>query len=491
MLRTLRVRLTLLYLGFSLVFVLIIGAGLYFFLARYFQTTTDRALQFRLVQRLDFLGLPIPGDLAEVRFVWLGEDEERSRPYLPFTPLPAILPPGERTPGPGEQENEPPETDEEEIEDQWPTPAPTLTGREGYGPTGFRGESGDVLQDYDGELSSIFFMQLDPEGNLIAGDDSSPAPIEPVLDSATSLSPGSFRFLTTQDASGEKYRLLTFALPQGAPAGYFQFGRPIADQNRLMREYLMGLLIIGGISLMLMAWGSWVVAGRSIQPVQVALEKQQGFVANASHELRTPLTLIRGTAELAVKGTRDKEVKTALGEIIQDTDYMSGMVEDLLLLSRIDSSALQFNLEPVDLFDVLVEMEGKAGSLCDKRNIQLINKGDHLIVLADPQRLRQVLWILVDNAMEYTGENGEILLETLAKDDQAKLSVCDSGRGIPDEHLPHVFERFYRADDRGSREGAGLGLSLARSLVEGMGGRIDLRSKERKGTRVIITLERA
>jgi signal transduction histidine kinase len=490
MLRSLRVRLTLLYLGFSFVFILVIGAGLYFFLARYFQTTTDRALQFRLVQQLDFLGLPVPADLAEVRFIWLGEDDDNRNLFALFTPLPAIPPLGERTPVPGEKDNERLETDEDENEENRPTQVPTLTGREGFGSNGIGGESGEVLQDYDGELSSIFFMQVDPEGKLIAGDDSLPAPIDPVLDSAF-LPPGAYNLFTTRDDSGNQYRLLTFALPPGAPAGYFQFGRPIADQNRLMREYLMGLMIIGGISLLLMAWGSWVVAGRSIQPVQLALERQQGFVANASHELRTPLTLIRGTAELAVKGTRDKETKTALGEIIRDTDYMTGMVEDLLLLSRIDSGALKFNREPVDLFEVLAEIEEKAAGLCEKRKIHLINKAEPLLAVADSQRLRQVLWILIDNAMEYTEENGEILLETLAKGDQVKLSVCDSGRGIPDEHIPHVFERFYRADDRGSREGAGLGLSLARSLIEGMGGRIDLRSKEGKGTRVIITLERA
>ncbi len=490
MLRSLRVRLTLLYLGFSFVFILVIGAGLYFFLARYFQTTTDRALQFRLVQQLDFLGLPVPGDLAEVRFIWLGEDDDKRKSFLLFTPLPAIPPLEERTPVPGEQGFERLETDEDEDEEYRPTQVPTLSGREGFGSTGIRGESGEVLQVYDGELSSIFFMQVDPEGKLISGDDSFPAPIDPVLDS-TILPPGAYRLFTTRDSSGNQYRLLTFALPPGAPAGYFQFGRPIADQNRLMREYLMGLMIIGGISLLLMAWGSWVVAGRSIKPVQLALERQQGFVANASHELRTPLTLIRGTAELAVKGTRDKEAKTALGEIIRDTDYMTGMVEDLLLLSRIDSGVLKFNLEPVDLFVILAEIEEKATGLCDKRKIHLINKAAPLQVVADPQRLMQVLWILLDNAMEYTEENGEILLETLVKGDQAKLSVCDSGRGIPEEHIPHVFERFYRAEDRGSREGAGLGLSLARSLIEGMGGRIDLRSKEGKGTRVIITLEHA
>ena len=273
-------------------------------------------------------------------------------------------------------------------------------------------------------------MQVDPDGKLIAGDDSFPAPIEPVLDSAF-LPPGAYNLFTTRDASGNQYRLLTFALPPGAPAGYFQFGRPIADQNRLMREYLMGLMIIGGISLLLMAWGSWVVAGRSIQPVQLALERQQGFVANASHELRTPLTLIRGTAELAVKGTRDKEAKTALAEIIRDTDYMTGMVEDLLLLSRIDSGALKFNREPVDLFEVLAEIEEKAAGLCEKRKIHLINKGEPLLAVADSQRLRQVLWILMDNAMEYTEENGEILLETLAKGRSGQAERVRFRKGYP------------------------------------------------------------
>ena len=227
-----------------------------------------------------------------------------------------------------------------------PTPVATLSGREGFGNTGYRGEAGEILHDYDGELSSIFFMQVDPEGNLIGSDSVVPPPIQPIIDPENIPSSERYSFLTVSDSAGNMIRLLTFTLPQGAPARYFQFGRPIADQMRLLREYLMGLLILSGISLALMAWGSWVVAGRSIHPVQQALERQQEFVANASHELRTPLTLIRGTAELAERDTRDRKMKTALGEIVQDTDYMSGMVEDLLLLSRIDSGALKFNREP-------------------------------------------------------------------------------------------------------------------------------------------------
>jgi signal transduction histidine kinase len=240
-----------------------------------------------------------------------------------------------------------------------------------------------------------------------------------------------------------------------------------------------------------MAWGSWVVAGRSIHPVQEAMERQQEFVANASHELRTPLTLIRGTAELAVRDARDRKMKTALGEIVQDTDYMSGMVEDLLLLSRIDSGALKFNREPFAVQEVLEEIEIKAKKLLEGKGIRLSTQSESLTALGDGQRMRQVLWILVDNAAEHNSTNGEILLKAEMVGKNVKVSVCDNGRGIPEEHIRQVFDRFYQADDRADRKGAGLGLSLAKALVEGMGGRIELKSKVGKGTRVNIYLDRA
>ena len=491
MLRNLRVRLTLLYLGFSFLFVLIIGAGLYFFLVRYFQTTTDRALEFRLVQQLEFLGLPVPANLAEIRFVWLGEGGDHQKSFQLFTPLPSIQPQGDRTPVPDREEFGEYEPEENENEESRPTPAPTLSGSEGFGSTGFRGESGEVLHDYDGELSSIFFMQVDPQGGLIEGEGVVQPPIKPVISSDLVLSPGSFRLSTVRDDSGNQYRLLTFALPAGAPARYFQFGRPIADQTRLMQEYLMGLLLLGGISLLLMAWGSWVVAGRSIRPVQFAMERQQEFVANASHELRTPLTLIRGTAELAALGTRDKEARIALKEIIQDTDYMSGMVEDLLLLSRIDSGNLVFDREFVNLEEVLAEVKEKSMRMLAEKGIQVDLHTEPLQAMADDQRLRQVLWILIDNAAHFTPKGGKIALETKRGSEFAVISVSDTGSGIPEEHIDRVFDRFYQAGSRSGQNGAGLGLSLAKTLVEGMRGRIEITSSLGKGTRVNVFLPMA
>lgn len=492
MLKNLRVRLTLLYSGFSFLFVLIIGAGLYFFLVQYFQTTTDRALEYRLVQQLEFLGLPVPKDLAEVRFVWLGDTGDQHESFQIFTPLPAIKPNPERTPFPQGEENDEQGSDDDENNEIQSTPAPTLTGEEGYGSTGYQGESGEVLHDYDGELSSIFFMQVDPQGKLIESGQNVKPPISPAIGKDKPQTPGSYSLGTVRDASGREYRLLTFVLPAGAPAGYFQFGRPVADQSRLMREFLMGLLILGGISLVLMAWGSWVVAGRSIRPVQLAVERQQEFVANASHELRTPLTLIRGTAELASLGTHEKEAKTALKEIIQDTDYMSGMVDDLLMLSRIDSGVLKFNREGIALDTLLEEMREKATRMLTEKHVQVDARSEAVQAMADGQRLRQVLWILIDNAARHTPESGLIRLMARVDGDHAAITVQDNGSGIEAEHLERVFDRFYQAPGSSSgQNGAGLGLSLAKALVEGMGGKIGIKSATGEGTTVEIRLERA
>jgi hypothetical protein len=229
MLNNLRIRLTLIYLGFSFLFVIIIGLGLYLFLTRYFQTTTDRALQYRLVQQLEFLGLPVPPDLAAVKFVWYGNGESTNQPFTIFTPLPTIQSQSIRTPQPGENATEH-DSDEDDSGNSsvFPTPAATLSGREGYGSTGHPGEPGEILHDYDGELSSIFFMQVDPEGNLIGADSLVRPPIQPVINPENSPQPGGYTFLTMTDSAGNQIRLLTFTLPQGAPARYFQFGRPIA-----------------------------------------------------------------------------------------------------------------------------------------------------------------------------------------------------------------------------------------------------------------------
>jgi two-component system, OmpR family, sensor histidine kinase CiaH len=167
------------------------------------------------------------------------------------------------------------------------------------------------------------------------------------------------------------------------------------------------------------------------------------------------------------------------------------MVEDLLLLSRIDSGTLQFTCEPVEAQPILKEIGEKAKKLLDGKNIEIRVQSEPISVNADGPRLRQVLWILIDNASQYTGKKGVIELDAKAEGKSGRIMVSDNGSGIPDEHIGRVFDRFYQAQDLPGKHGAGLGLSLARSLVEGMGGRIELVSKVGEGTRVSIILERS
>jgi signal transduction histidine kinase len=250
------------------------------------------------------------------------------------------------------------------------------------------------------------------------------------------------------------------------------------------------LLGLGGISLILLALGGWLLSGRSIRPAEKAFEQQQAFVANASHELRTPLTLMRASAELALKGSRDGKTRSLLSDVLQDADYMTQMVADLLLLSRLDNRNLKLKQNRVDLHPLFVEIERKADRLAAEKQIKFNVEKPELVILGDEQHLQQVIWILIDNALQYTPAGGKINLFTEDLGRQARITVSDNGQGIPAEHLQYVFERFYKAGSGESR-GAGLGLSLAKALVEGMGGKIELRSQPDLGTQAIVILVKA
>jgi signal transduction histidine kinase len=236
---------------------------------------------------------------------------------------------------------------------------------------------------------------------------------------------------------------------------------------------------------------SWLIAGRSIGPAQKAFDQQQTFVANASHELRTPLTLIRASAEMAEHKSIRPSTKALLKDVVSDADYMSKLVEDLLLLSRIDSHKLTFERKPVHLDELFADIQRQAVIIAEPKGISVSADGKKLTILADDNRLKQLLWILVDNSMQHTPIGGSIRLEAEAIGKSVEISLCDTGAGIPSKHLPRVFERFYKAhrEDQFDRT-AGLGLSIAAGLVEGMHGRITIKSEMGKGTRVKIILEK-
>jgi signal transduction histidine kinase len=238
-----------------------------------------------------------------------------------------------------------------------------------------------------------------------------------------------------------------------------------------------------------LALASWMLAGRSIKPAQRAWDQQQQFISNASHELRTPLTLMRANADYALRSSSTDEREKSLHDIVGEVDYMNRLVEDLLLLSRLDAHRLTLANEPVVLEELLNETARQVEKLAATKSVSLNVESTAGTVRGDRVRLRQVLLILLDNALRFTPSGGTIRMASKVNNREVVITVADSGPGIPPEHLPHIFDRFYQVPGQtGDERGNGLGLSIAKGLVEAHHGKIGITSQPGKGTSVRIVL---
>ncbi len=458
MLNRLRRQLTGLYFLAALALLLIIGGGTYSLLHYYFQSTTDLALQHRMAHEFRLLGAPLPAELAAADSAW----------YVGRPPNPRSL----------------------------PTPVANSTEGDGFGAGFPLHDNFDAEATFNGELAAIYTLTLNTDGVQLVVPGASNAPLpDPDGQAAAAAWASGYDWRTVRLSSGERVRLLTYRLSGVDGSVLVQMGRPLADQDRILNRLLVGLLTLGGLSAIGLSAASWFLAGRTLGPAQQAMERQQAFVSNASHELRAPLTLIRASAEVAQRTgpAGDDEWQTLIGDVLQESDHMSRLVEDLLLLSRLDSGRIELAHVPVALADLLEDVGRQVGRVAAAHGVELTRGETAGRAWGDPVRLRQVLLILLDNALQHTPSGGGIQLSASAQGRQVRIVVADTGHGIPPEHLPHVFERFYRVDStrNGNNAGAGLGLAIAKSLVEAQHGRIWLESDIAGGTKAIITLPAA
>ena len=219
-----------------------------------------------------------------------------------------------------------------------------------------------------------------------------------------------------------------------------------------------------------------------IQRVQTSLEEQQRFLADTSHELRSPLTVIRANLGFLWRDTDPDTRAECLREAETEAARMSRLVTDLLLLGQSTSDAL-LRRAPLELGGLLHEVADRARAQSPDRSVE-VRVGSQLTAHADADRVRQLLWNLVENALRYTPAGGAVRL-SLSRDEQcAHLSVADEGPGIATEHLPHIFDRFYRVDPARSRAtgGSGLGLAIVRHIAEAHGGRVSVESEPGRGS---------
>ena len=343
---------------------------------------------------------------------------------------------------------------------------------------------------------------------------------------------------TVMSKDEQEVRLYSRTLTvQGKPLAVIQVGESLAHLHTLLHRLVAALLAVGSIVLLISALGSYWLAGRSFAPIKRLVEtarkikagdlhqrvpvpvvrdevqylavtlnemlesldqsfaRQRRFVADASHELRTPVAVIRNKASVALLDTPTLlEATSALQEIRSETERLSLLLTDLLTLARGDEGQARFEREVVD-FDRLVEtVAATTEVLSAERNIQLTVQTPHPVtVVGDEARLIQVVMNLLDNAIHYTPSGGRVCILVEQTKSEVCLQIRDTGIGIAHEHLPHIFERFYRVDSARSRTesgNSGLGLSIVEWVVHAHNGSISVESAVGHGSCFTVRLPR-
>ena len=233
------------------------------------------------------------------------------------------------------------------------------------------------------------------------------------------------------------------------------------------------------------------VINTMLDRIERSYNSQKQFVSDASHELRTPIAVIQGYIRMLKRwGKDDKTVlEEAITAIDQEASGMKELVESLLFLARHDKKTLLMEMETFDPVDVVAELHREA-AMVTPENTFLFSPADHCLIEADRGMMKQVMRILLDNAVKYTPKGGTITMGVRREPHGCTLIMSDNGAGIPREELPKIFERFYRSDSARKAEssGHGLGLSIARIIVIAHGGKLQVRSKVGVGTTFSITL---
>jgi signal transduction histidine kinase len=233
-----------------------------------------------------------------------------------------------------------------------------------------------------------------------------------------------------------------------------------------------------------------------MRPARESFERQRAFIADASHELKTPLTLIRADAEVVLyRGTLNEDDRKLVEHALAETERMGAILSDLLLVARLDAGKLEVSDKPFDLTAILSEEAERFGVRAAAKEIRLeVQVPGELPARGDPKRTGQRLAVLLDNAVRFAPPGGNIAVTDRLHDRWVETSVTDTGPGISPEHLPRLFDRFYRAEisrTRGKGGGIGLGLAIARDLARAQGGDLMAESAEDRGATFRLRLPRA
>jgi len=289
------------------------------------------------------------------------------------------------------------------------------------------------------------------------------------------------------------YRVMTVTLTRNAlpdsleSASVLQVIQNIEPERNMLNSLLMVLLVGGVVGVGVSLLVGYFLAQKALVPIVTAWHKQQTFVADASHELRTPLTVIRANLELLFRHPQRtiEEESAKVNLALNEAKSMTKLVGDLLTLARSGSVEPEFSFTYFYFDSMINEVVEQFRWLSQSKNIELNVLTDEKInVMGDTDRLRQLIIILLDNAVKYTPANGKINVHCRLHKQRVEVRVEDTGMGIAEDDLPHIFDRFYRSDKSRTRlqSGTGLGLSIAQWIIEGHSGTIRAKSTLGQGT---------
>jgi heavy metal sensor kinase len=333
-------------------------------------------------------------------------------------------------------------------------------------------------------------------------------------------------------------RLLTYPVVRDEGAGHLvQVAASMAPLEETLREFRLILMTFSPLALLVLSLGGWFLAGRALSPVvrltraarrinaenlnqrlpvedtrdeiahlaetfnamlarlEASFRKIKQFSGDASHELRTPLTILRGETEVALRWAKEpEEFRKMLESNMEEIDRMGRIIEDLLLLAKSEAGGLPMECKEFSLSDMLQDLYMQGRTLGESKGIEVLldmNVAEEIRIRGDELRIRQMLLNLIVNGIKYTpaGE-GRLAITLSLEGDNVSVAIADSGIGIPEEHLPHIFDRFYRIDEARNREngGTGLGLAIVKWIVEAHEGKILVRSTPGEGSTFTVLL---
>ncbi len=271
-------------------------------------------------------------------------------------------------------------------------------------------------------------------------------------------------------------------------------GKDVTALYNGMQKATYALIFLGLLAMVIATAAGHFMSGRAIVPLKEAYEKQRQFAADASHELRTPLAVVMASAELLLNdpSIQSPFLKQVIEDVRDEVKKMTKLVGDLLVVARSDNKALKLKPQKFDLAELLQQNIRMMQPLADKKKVALHEKNmKKTVIQADEQKIKQLILILVDNAVKYTPEGGEVTVSMeKAERGRVRFSVKDTGIGISEADREKIFDRFYRVDKARSREmgGNGLGLAIAQEIVNLHKGEISVESEQGKGTKFLVEL---